>query len=271
MPRAEPEVPLPTPPEAEGGGGETGDGEAEAEEAMSPFPPAGTSKMPPRFANSPVGGVRKEIDWTIVYNVHRLEANETNLPNGGLPPTFDICVQCVNHFMAQSYYVYKKMLERKLLTKASAGHEQGDEKKFDEGGNPHAQQAVTALTSRKKEYWKGFMKAILDSCILPTYVDAYFHRIAITVRGSQSHEYQYGYTKKQDGEPLYDQDGLQGNWTLGITPEMLEEYCNTYWAHRTNDNTGAYKKGGGGAGGYQARFAKGKNKLLDVRAPLCWW
>ena len=66
--------------------------------------------------------MRKEIDWTIVYNVHRLEANETNLPNGGLPPTFDICVQCVNHFMAQSYYVYKKMLERKLLTKASAGH-----------------------------------------------------------------------------------------------------------------------------------------------------
>eukprot|EP00966_Prymnesium_polylepis_P115939 2679860-Prymnesium_polylepis.1 len=90
--------------------------------------------------------------------------------------------------MAQSYYVYKKMLERKLITEASGGHEQGPGRR--------EEQAVTALTSRKKEYWKGFMKAILDSCAQQTYAEACFHRIAISVRGSQTHAYQYGYTQK---------------------------------------------------------------------------
>jgi hypothetical protein len=217
-------------------------------------------RLAPRFVNSPDGGLSRDVDFTMVYDVQRLPESE-DLPNGGSDPALDLMVEFVNHFMQACYYMFLQMLQTGECVHAAAGHEQGEENE-----RPHGQIAGRFRTRRTAKYFMEYLRYRLHQCIKRDERTAlYRHYVSVVTRKKQTQEFNLGYTQKQDDRDLFNQPGVVGNWTIGMNDEFRREILDVYWSHASKEGTISHQKAMGGSGGrFSSRNHVGGRKLLDV-------
>ena len=225
------------------GGGE------EAVDAASPWPPLINDKpLPPRLRSSPPGKARRHLDFTIVYSLCQAKATE-DMPHPPNPMNDDpLMLESVDFFMRMSADLYRRMETKGMLVHAFAGHERAT--------RPHAQQSVRFSTAREITHFIDLLRVLLHHfCIMQDErTQDMYHRLTISARKGQSMKYNDGYTQKTfPNQPEIKRPGDCGRFIIGASDEYAQEAMDTYWAYAGNEKAAAYKKAGGGHGGYQPR------------------